>query len=74
MQILHNVFLTYYSVGCQTKSLSNLCVRFAMFPVFLAIYLYIQECIIGMCRKESANQTLHYDGPISWINTHQEMY
>ncbi len=31
------LFLTYYSVECQTKSLINLCVRFAMFPIFLAI-------------------------------------
>ncbi len=31
------LFLTYYSVECQTKSLSNLCVRFAMLPIFLAI-------------------------------------
>ena len=31
------LFLTYYSVECQTKSLSNLCVRFIMFPIFLAI-------------------------------------
>ncbi len=30
-------FPSYYSVECQTKSLSNLCVRFAMFPIFLAI-------------------------------------
>ncbi len=29
--------LTYYSVECQTKSLSNLCVRFIMVPIFLAI-------------------------------------
>ncbi len=29
--------MTYYSVECQTKSLSYLCVLFAMFPVFLAI-------------------------------------
>ena len=31
------LFLTYYSVECQTKSLSNLCFRFAMLPIFLAI-------------------------------------
>ncbi len=31
------IFLTYYSVGCQTKSLSNLSVRFIMFTIFLAI-------------------------------------
>ncbi len=31
------LFLTYYSVECQTNSLSNLCFRFAMLPIFLAI-------------------------------------
>ncbi len=31
------LFLTYYSVECQTESLSNLCFRFAMLPIFLAI-------------------------------------
>ncbi len=29
--------LTYFSVECQMKSLSNLCVRFIMFPIFLSI-------------------------------------
>ncbi len=28
--------LTYYAVECQTKSLSNLCVCFIMFSIFLA--------------------------------------
>ncbi len=31
-------FKTYYSVECQTKSLSNLCVRFIMIPIFLATH------------------------------------
>ncbi len=31
------LFLTNYSVECQTKSLSNICVRFTMLPIFLAI-------------------------------------
>ena len=31
------LFLAYYSVQCQTKSFSNPCIRFAMFPMFLAI-------------------------------------
>ncbi len=42
------LFLTYYSVECQTKSLSNLRVRFAMFPIFLAInrLLYFQVFLL----------------------------
>ncbi len=39
-----------YSVECQTKSLSNLCVRFIMFPIFLAIYktvLLLTWCVVG---------------------------
>ncbi len=35
------LFLMNYSVECQMKSLSNLCVRFAMFPIFLAI-MYVR--------------------------------
>ncbi len=40
-------FLTYYSVECQTKSLSNPCGRFAIFPVFLAILSLVKSAPWG---------------------------
>ncbi len=45
------LFLTYYSVECQTKSLSNLCVLFIMFPIFLAIFYNVRASRLSLYGK-----------------------
>ncbi len=41
------LFLMYYSVECQTKSLNNPCVRFTMSPIFLAILKFFTIQILS---------------------------